>query len=67
MRRIQRDLDSDLYRDADIRYLHRAADIKVLGYTHIYSRYTIYTVSFLFQALEVTTSDLDKFYKALDR
>ena len=30
MRRIQRDLDSDLYRDADTRYLHRAADIKVL-------------------------------------
>ena len=29
MRRIQRDLDSDLYRDADTRYLHRAADIKV--------------------------------------
>ena len=30
IRRIQRDLDSDLYRDADTRYLHRAADIKVL-------------------------------------
>ena len=31
MRCIQGDLDSDLYRDADTRYLHRAADIKVLA------------------------------------
>ena len=31
MRRIQRDLDSDLYRDAETRFLHRAADIKVLN------------------------------------
>ncbi|XP_065919154.1 DNA repair protein RAD50.L-like [Dysidea avara] len=45
-RRLQRDLDGELYKDADTKYLHRAADIK---------------------ALEVTNSDLDKFYKALDR
>lgn len=28
-KRIQRDLDSDLYRDADKKYLHRGIDIKV--------------------------------------
>ena len=62
MRRIQRDLDSDLYRDADTRYLHRAADIKVM-----LASLVIGYIYFLIQALEVTTSDLDKFYKALDR
>ena len=29
-RRLKRDLDSDLYKDADTKYLHRAGDIKVL-------------------------------------
>ena len=31
MRCIQGELDSDLYRNADTRYLHWAADIKVLA------------------------------------
>lgn len=50
MRRIQRDLDSDLYRDADTRYLHRAADIKVLEYHLCYFNTTVsfYTMSFIF-------------------
>ena len=68
MRRIQRDLDSDLYRDADTRYLHRAADIKVLiSYSNIVVIHYTLHLPFLFQALEVTAADLDKFYKALDR
>ena len=71
MRRIQRDLDSDLYRDADTRYLHRAADIKVLEYNLCYSNTTVSfimcTLCHPFQAIEVTIDDLDKFYKALDR
>jgi len=29
-RRLQRDLDSELYKDADTKYLHRAGEIKVL-------------------------------------
>ena len=41
MKRIQRDLDSDLYRDADTRYLHRAADIKVLEYNLCYSNIAV--------------------------
>ena len=41
MRCIQRDLDDDLYRDADTKYLHRAANIKVLKYNLCYSNTTV--------------------------
>jgi len=38
-RRIQRDLDSDLYRDADSKYLHRAGDIKACNYHTVSVKY----------------------------
>ena len=72
VRHLQRDLQSDMYRDTDARHKDMLIKLRVgtLQYTTVYHsipQHTTNVLQCLLQTTEMANKDLEKYYKALDR
>ena len=71
VRHLQRELQSDMYKDTDARHKDMLIKLRVgaLQYTTVYHSIPPmwYDIMCLLQTTEMANKDLEKYYKALDR